>query len=263
MPNFEKFNLSKSRQFLEKNKDFIDSKAEEVQNEIETLSEDFNAENIPVDNRCGINMKAYKDKYAPEKLEKDYKYIEKAEKEFARIEGLTVEQWKKSKDKRNGERFEQLKTVILNRNFETPNIIAIRASDYDDYKNSIDNIIINKNTGDIICALDAIANDKNSKRYKEKEEKIKEINEKGGAKLKYGITFEDDKPVLKEIKGVNIFILSLSSRELYEALKNFGSGKFENKLFKEFGKQAIEQLQKLPSNVPQSVKENWITILKN
>ena len=179
------------------------------------------------------------------------------------MEGLTVEQWKKSKGKRNGERFEQLKTVIFNRNFETSNIIAIRASDYDDYKNSIDNIIINKNTGDIICALDAIANDKNSKRYKEKEEKIKEINEKGGAKLKYGITFEDDKPVLKEIEGVNIFILSLSSRELYEAIDKFGIAKFENKLFKEFGKQAIEQLQKLPSNVPQSVKEKWIINLKN
>ncbi len=256
MPNFEKFDPVEDG-------DVIKKQAEEIQNYIECESEDFNAENIPVDNRCKINMEAYRDKYSPEELEKDYKYIEEAEKEFARMEGLTVEQWKKSKGKRNGERFEQLKTVIFNRNFQNPDIIAIRASDYDDYKNSIDNIIINKNTGDIICALDAIANDKNSKRYKEKEEKIKEINEKGGAKLKYGITFEDDKPVLKEIEGVNIFILSLSSWELREALENFGSGKFENKLFKEFGKQAIEQLQKLPLNVPQSVKEKWITILKN
>ncbi|MFQ5753891.1 MAG: hypothetical protein ACE5HI_18035, partial [bacterium] len=132
MPNFEKFNP------MEDEKDVVEKQAEEIQNNIESLSEDFNAENIPVDNRCKINMKAYKDKYSPEELRKDYKYIEEAEKEFARRDGLTIEQWKKSKDRRNGERFEQLKTVIFNRNFQNPDIIAVRASDYDDYKNSID-----------------------------------------------------------------------------------------------------------------------------
>ena len=249
MNGIEKFNKDES----------IEKQEKEIRDEIELLAEDFNAENIPVDDNCRLNIKGYESRYTSDEIEKDYRYIKEKEREFANTEGLTVEKWKESKKFRNGEKFEQLKTVVFNRNFSNPDIIAVRASDYDDYKNSIDNVIINKKTGDIICALDEVADDKNGKRYIEKERKIKEINEKGGAELKYGLTFEDGKPVLKEIKGVSIFILSLSSLELREAVKNFGSGKFENKLFKEkFGKQAIEQLRKLPSYVSQDLKEQWM-----
>lgn len=253
----EKFNPTQSESVIEKH-------AEEILEKIGLLSEGFNAENIPVDKTCRVNMEKFINTYSHEEISKDCKYIEKVEKEYARKDGLTIEEWKKSKDFRNGERFEQLKTIIFNRNFKNEDIIAVRASKYDDYKNNIDNIIINKKNGDIICALDEIAVDKNSKIYKEKEKNVKEINERGGAELKYGITFErrengGTKPVLKKIKKINIFILSLSPYELREAIENFGNSKFENKLFREkFGKQAIEQLQKLPSYVPQSLKKQWM-----
>lgn len=256
MYNREKFNPTESENVIEKH-------AEEILENIGLLSEDFNAESIPVDKTCRVNMENFINVHLPEEISRDCKYIEKVEKEYARRDGLTIEEWKKSKDFRDGERFEQLKTIIFNKNFRNEDIIAVRASKYDDYKNNIDNIIINKKNGAIICALDEITADKNSKIYKEKEKKVKEINERGGAELKYGITFKDDgagpRPVLKEIKKINIFILSLSPYELREAIENFGNSKFENKLFREkFGKQAIEQLQKLPSFVPQSLKEQWM-----
>ncbi|PIT96826.1 hypothetical protein COT82_01145 [Candidatus Campbellbacteria bacterium CG10_big_fil_rev_8_21_14_0_10_35_52] len=261
MSKFEKINQKIN---LPDNIDTIDKQKEEIQNRIEIMSEDFNLENIPVDNECRMLMEAYKNTYASEELIRDLKYIEEKEKLYANRVGMGVEEWKKSKNKRDGERFEQLKTIIFNRNFKDPNIIAVRASEYDDYKNGIDNIIVNKKTGQVICAFDEITDDTKSRRYKEKEEKIKEINENGGATLKYGLTFEDSsdgpKPVLKEIKKVSIFILSLSRRELYEEIKNFEkSGKREKDLFaNKFGKQAIEQLRNLPSYVSQELKEQWM-----
>ena len=98
--------------------------------------------------------------------------------------------------------------------------LVMRSCVYDDYFNGFDNVIVNKETGDVICAFDEV-HDEEDKRYQAKKlEKIKKISQRGGATLKYGVTFKKDestgekKLIKKTIKNIPVFYLSLSNSEL-------------------------------------------------
>lgn len=60
---------------------------------------------------------------------------------------------KKDESIRAGSVFEMLKTAIMNKKL-AGQFIVVRSSYYDDYCNGVDNVIVHKETGDIICAID-------------------------------------------------------------------------------------------------------------
>lgn len=106
--------------------------------------------------------------------------------------------------------------------------VVMRSSKHDDYENGIDNIIVNKETGDVVCAFDEVHGETKHGGVERKEEKIKRKAHKGGARIKYGLTFENDengvkKMVKKEIANVPTFFLSMEPQDLREVLKNMSS----------------------------------------
>jgi hypothetical protein len=121
----------------------------------------------------------------------------------------------------DGERMEVFKTILFHK-FIGKNFIIVRSSIYDDFKNKVDNVIINKETGEVVCAFDEVCLKYSS--YNPKKDAILKINREGGAKIKYGLFLqkESDKMVLKkgEIQGVPIFYLSLEKDDLDDGIKS-------------------------------------------
>ncbi|MDD4902213.1 MAG: hypothetical protein PHE24_03675 [Patescibacteria group bacterium] len=114
--------------------------------------------------------------------------------------------------------------------------IIVLPAIYDDIVNGVDNMMVNKETGDVICAFDEIReyeglhrgeagheegtlrkvhSDEFAEltRREKKEEKIIRKAERGGAKIRYGFGKEGGKLVKKEITGVPLFYVSLAESE--------------------------------------------------
>lgn len=131
-------------------------------------------DNVPLTEDCRIDMEAFNKIYSKEIIKKDQELIEKYESEW--YKGLSQEDIKKERLKTDGEKLEMLKTTVFAKGLGQEFIVA-RTSRYDDIKNNIDNVILEKETGNIICALDEAGGTMNV-RYQEKVEKIMARNKK-------------------------------------------------------------------------------------
>ncbi|MDD2757808.1 MAG: hypothetical protein PHD72_00340 [Patescibacteria group bacterium] len=98
--------------------------------------------------------------------------------------------------------------------------LVVRASALDDYNNGVDNIIINKQTGEVICAFDEVHESGTGERTEKKNQKIKTLAVRGGAKVRYGIKMEKGKLQRASMSNVPVFYLGLSSKELENLLDN-------------------------------------------
>lgn len=147
-----------------------------------------------------------------ERENKEFKKDKKIVKKF-------TEKCQKEKRERNfGELWEKAKTIILNKIISSE-FIVVRASKHDDLENGVDNIIINKETGNVVCAFDEVSAEEGTEKEAEKSEKVEGKNKEGGATIKYGITVnEENKIIKKEIKNIPVFYLRLSGRDLVKLL---------------------------------------------
>lgn len=185
---------------------------------MELISFELKKEGISVDSKCRIDMDVFKDVY-PESLERDKLLIERRE---AKWEKPAV--FSRSKDND----LEMLKTALFFKNLRSE-FIATRASRYDDIKNGVDNVIVEKGTSNLVCALDEVG-DVSGERYNEKESKVRKKNIEGeGAKLKYGFKFEKEngetKLKLGGIDKIPIFYLALSRDNIKK-----GKAEFKNSM---------------------------------
>lgn len=171
---------------------------------------------IPVDNECRLQIEKYTN-YPKEKIFQD-KIREDRFKERFDYE---------NRNKSLGEQFERLKTAFLQKHLSEDFIIC-RTTFFDDVFNGIDNIILDKKTGNIVCALDEVC-DIHSKRYEEKRQKVLDVNRMGGVKIEYGFQFnpENKKIDLTPIKNIPLFFLGLNEKSVKDCIKQFGSNNFQ------------------------------------
>lgn len=210
------------------------------------IVESLKKEGVPVTEDCRIEIDAFKNVYPENIINKDKEEVKKLEREWWRKQygkEITEEKIKEKRQKTDGEKLEMLKTVIFAKNLSEDFIVA-RTSFYDDIKNKIDNVILEKETGNIVCALDEVG-ESMSVEYQEKVEKIMARNKKeDGGKLKYGLKIEKDKEsksklVLGEVKNIPLFYLVLPKRHIEEGIKQFNpsfeqKSDYEEKLFTYF-----------------------------
>jgi hypothetical protein len=126
-----------------------------------------------------------------------------------------------------GIRLEMALTIVLHK-ILGPEFLVLRSATYDDYKNGVDHVIVDRRTGNVVCSFDNV-NAQSGSRHEEKLAKVKKKAREGGARVKYGITFEMDKRgsrkiVRRELAHVPTFYLGLSPDELKNLLykMNFG-----------------------------------------
>ena len=207
----------------------IRENAEKVRDFMKEISKELKREGFPIGNDGRIDMRAFEKVYSKGEVKRDNDYIKQKENLFnqeALDKGLSKEEIEKGKLMAEGERFEKLKTAVLYKAFKEKFVVA-RSSRYDDIKNGIDNIIIEKETGNIVCAVDDVATDENSKKFEEKKRKVMEKNMAGGAKLKYGITI-DERGWMRKTELNNIPVFQLTLKDIKEAEGEFDPSKKES-----------------------------------
>ena len=206
---------------------------EKMQRLLGEMSQELREQKVPVESDCRINMNNFSGlRYTNKKgktefynITQDNVYVDERERRF---HGNLPE---KKKLESAGEQFEMLATIVLHK-FLKDNFIVVRASRYDDIANKIDTVIVEKETGNVVCALDEVALSEEEMRQKrdqwlpghpdrlDKETlaQYKNIQE-GGATLKYGVTTNEQGEVIKKkIDNIPVFYFALPSKRALEKL---------------------------------------------
>jgi outer membrane murein-binding lipoprotein Lpp len=150
------------------------------------------------------------------------------------VEGLLREQGGIN-IQRDGERLEMYTMVTLNTALQ-PEYIVIRSSLFDDFQNGVDHLLVNAQTGKVICAFDNVAAAHNENEASEalrdsllakKLARISGKNMGGGASVKYGIQItrsDNGKSALvkRPLSGLPIFYIAITADMLHCSLLHSG-----------------------------------------
>lgn len=174
--------------------------------------------------------------------EKDQKFISDLETNWATQERKTVEEWRKSKDRNPSTIAELAITLVLHKLLGDRFIVA-RASTFDDYKHHVDNVLIDKETGAVVCGFDEVLGFAGDDGGEKKDKKIKENLSRGGTSLKYGATIVDGKVERKSLENIPTFFLSLSKEDLNSLLVDLKSNKLPTEAEKKIVLKMIASLE--------------------
>jgi len=206
----------------------------------ERLNESFKMEmgggkvGMLLDDECRINAKAFSQgrrqgPYSEAEIKDDQARVEDKEnnefgidvknenvidyykKSGAESEAEIMAQHQKEKRRANWHLLEMATPVLLYK-FLPKNFVAVKTAAYDDYENGVDNLIVDKSTGEVICTVDDFSALAGSARDLSKQEKALNKTKRGGAKVKYGITYDEKGKLVKEALGnLPVFNLRLSA----------------------------------------------------
>lgn len=130
------------------------------------------------------------------------------------VEGI-IEMHRQKKEESKSNQAEMAITALMHKILKE-RFLVVRASIFDDYKNGIDNLILDKETGAVICAFDEVLeNDSDRNRgISKKVEKIKKSAVLGGTRAKYGVSLVDKKIVRATSRNIPVFYITLESKDL-------------------------------------------------
>lgn len=121
----------------------------------------------------------------------------------------------------------EMATTVLFHKFLPDNFVAVKAAKYDDYENGVDSLIVNKSTGEVVCTIDDFSGSSGGERERAKQKKALAKAKKGGARVRYGFTYDEDgtlrKTSLEKIPTFNLRLSSDAVRELLDGM-NFELG---------------------------------------
>jgi hypothetical protein len=222
-----------------------------LKGETKEMSLGLQKEGVPVDERARIDINKFGSVYSKESIESDKAWIKDLKERWKRS-AVAESRWswafpkeKALRDVPVGDVFEMLTTSILHKNLGK-DFIVTRTSEYDDARNKVDNLILERETGNIVCAFDEIGA-ASGERFEEKRNKVLERNwQRGGTDLKYGISFEEKKGEMKLKKGsvyqIPLFYFALSEEEIRKTLN---SPSQEKKVFGDFIESAKKQIEEI------------------
>jgi len=187
---------------------------ENIEATLKANSAELRKMGIPVDDESRLQIEGFKN-YPRETIIKD----KIAEDRFKERFGF------KNRSEQVGEQFEKLKTALLQKTLKEKFIIC-RTAFFDDVVNGVDNVILDKKSGNVVCALDEVC-DLHSARYEEKRRKVLDINRIGGARINYGLQLdpETNKIKLSPVSAVPLFFLGLNEQNVKKVIKQFEKNK--------------------------------------
>jgi hypothetical protein len=208
--------------------------AEKLKKLLIEIKDFLEGQGITVDQNCRIDMRAFGDVYEKKEIEKDVKLIKEI-KDNTEESLLT-----------DGERLEVLKTIVFHK-FLNEKFIVIRTAIYDDVQNHVDNLIVEKETGNIICAFDEVSAISGPEFIKKQERFLR--NNIKGAKVKYGILSTKDGLIKNKIENIPIFYLALPPEHINEGIRNIASleeiSDYEEKIWSYFVTTLQSQIARL------------------
>ncbi len=223
----------------------------ELRNYIKEMSLGLRKEGVPVDERARIDVNKFGSIYSNHSIESDRAWIKDLKGRW-KESAIAGSHWSWAFPKEEalrdvpvGDIFEMLTTSIFHKNL-SKDFIVTRTSEYDDARNKVDNIILERKTGNIVCAFDEIGA-ASGERFEEKQNKVLDRNwQKGGADLKYGIFFEKKAGKMELKKGfvhhIPLFYLAMSEEKIKNALSDPDQ---QEKVFHGFVSSVKEQIKKI------------------
>jgi len=238
-------------------KEESERRVEKLQDFIGKTAEKFKKEGLSVTGDCRIDLRAFLNIYSQKQIDKDEEEVREKQKKW--YDNASPEEIKEKKKRETGEQLEKLKTIIFDK-FLGNDFFVVRSSSYDDIKNGVDNVILDKKTGNLVCAFDEVG-ETSGKRYEKKKREILEKNEEeSGGKLKYGIKIsKEGKIELGQAENLPIFYLALSKGKIENGIDSLSEGRsdFEEKLFHFFRSSLESQINdlKLEENLSPQLEE--------
>ncbi len=178
-----------------------------------------------INNKCAINIKRYglsedakKQYYTHIRAKQRYFYSRDQSIRIGDIKESDLDRWLTAQEHHKSELVEMLTTLLLHKGLG-PDYIVVRTCKGDDY-NGIDNIIVHKPSGTVVCAFDDFHSGFSDDSEDKKLNYIKGASKKGGVPIKYCFTVKEGRLVTKSTNNVPIFYLAFNVTELDEALQN-------------------------------------------
>jgi hypothetical protein len=172
----------------------------------------------------------------------DRQFVADQEKRWADEHHQTVEDWQRNREKNPALITEMAVTLALTELLQKRFIVA-HASSYDDYYSGIDNVLIDRETGAVVCGFDEVLGFNGDDGGEKKDKKIKGALAHGGSTLKYGATIIDGKLERRELNHIPTFYLSLSKEELNSLLKDIKAGGAPTENMRQIGMKLVTSLE--------------------
>jgi len=137
--------------------------------------------------------------------------------------------WRASQEKNPATLAEKSLTIALSDVLGDSYLVA-RASKYDDYNNGVDQVIIDKQTGRVLCGFDEVLSRDGNGSSQKKEEKLQRSIQKGGARIKYGAATKDGQLIRARAENIPAFYLPVSKEELYQLITSQQAGGAERQI---------------------------------
>ncbi len=137
-------------------------------------------------------------------------------------EGI-IAHYKEEQSKRLSNQAEMAITALLHKILKD-RFLVVRSSEIDDYFHGMDNVILDKETGALVCAFDEVLeNPSDSEKVSPKIQKVQNILSKGGAEVSYGIALTDEKKLVRShVRHIPVFHLNLKKADLMILTENLG-----------------------------------------
>ena len=174
-----------------------------------------------------------------------------------------VAKYRENKEASKSNQAEIVITALLHKVLKE-RFLVVRSATFDDYKHGVDNLILDKQTGAIICAFDEVIENIGDKERgaSKKIEKIKKTAMKGGTEAKYGVALKGKMLTRARARNIPVFYLALESKDLAELAdslykNNDTIAETEERLFNHLVKSIKEQKEMLEGlNLPPVIKGN-------
>lgn len=140
-------------------------------------------------------------------------------KDEATVTGELLAEWRERQYAHDGPLAEAAMTALLDAVIGDE-FLVVRAADYDDYANGIDQHIIRRDTGETVFAFDEVTDTLHGSRAEGKYAKALRKARSGGATIRYGMTLRDGRPVKQTMHHVPVFALPIAKPELHRLLRD-------------------------------------------
>jgi hypothetical protein len=97
--------------------------------------------------------------------------------------------------------------------------LVIRTAPYDDYANGVDTLVIEKDTGKVVCAFDEVVGAEDDANYAKKRRRIAQRGGDGFS-VKYGLSVQDGCVIRTQLEGLVGVPLRIEKESLYTLLQN-------------------------------------------
>ncbi len=144
----------------------------------------------------------------------------------AHTEDEILTAWRSERNKHDGALAEMAVTVLMHK-YLKDEFYVLRTNIYDDYAHGIDNLIVEKATGAVICTFDEFVGSVEDERFQKKLHRERKQAHDQGAKIDYGIGIRHDidgtrNVERKAVRHVPTFTLPIEKTQLQSLLHELG-----------------------------------------